>query len=911
MRQVVEQEPVAPSQIAAASPATSKLRIAASLRDLDTICLKCLEKDPARRYASAGALADDLQRWLDHEPILARPASTAERVRKWIRRRPAWAALTVTVAVSLAALGVGAALFTMQVMKARTAAERANRELARSLFIREWQEAEALVARDKAAGALTWFARAVRLHPEDTALATRLLALLSEHAFALPNSPSITNDAPIRTVALSPDDAQMVTADTAGHVRCWSVATGQELFTLPRLFNQPGAAFVPSPQAILVVDRSSATLWPKDGGSAPLHELSNLDLRTFALCANGQRLALGRLDGSTEVRDTAALQLLSQAGLGDDNNPNFLQLSRDGQLLLRSRRSELRVYQSESGRLLWRAQPELGPAAWFYANADFTGDNRQVVGFHMSGVEHGRLTRWPLDLPAETISGPLLLKTPRLSAPVQAESSGIILSRDSSRALVWTRSGLLNCYAVGSGARELEPVEHAGAVVSVAQAASGEFVATASERMAQFWQLSMRTPRLRVASTGTPVGDARFGPDGSWFAIGGADAVRIFNTTDGQLRRVLPIRGQVRDMLISSDGHRLIASSPEGGVIVWDPETGAVQSQLPPLPTLVSHLALSPDRRWLAATVGERAIVLLRDVESGRAVQPPLTNAAPVVNTQFSPDGRRLAVTATSGITEVWDLPSGPTGPEAPDRPYAVRRQHADRHEGVVWMAQFSQNGRWLLTASNDRTARVWDVESGKVLREFRHQKPVYHARFAPGERRILTGGADDAARLWSLEDGRPVGEPMPHPGAVWYGEFSQDGKLVLTGDDTGHARVWDASTGLPLNGWVTLGSDLKRLHLSPDGQLVLGASVDSAKLWRPLIASGPAPAWLPDLAEAVAGLRQLDDRALEPVAPGRLAELHGRLISHPGTDFYSRWARWFLVDRMQPDPPGFQYRLR
>ena len=186
--------------------------------------------------------------------------------------------------------------------------------------------------------------------------------------------------------------------------------------------------------------------------------------------------------------------------------------------------------------------------------------------------------------------------------------------------------------------------------------------------------------------------------------------------------------------------------------------------------------------------------------------------------------------------------------------------------------------------------------------------KPVYAARFGPGARQVLTGGADHTARLWNAVDGRPVGEPMLHPSAVWFGEFSSDGRFVLTGDDTGHARIWDARTGLPVNGWVKHGSGLKRLRLDPDGKQVLMASVDQGvRLWRPLLAPGPAPAWLPDLAEAVAGLRQLDHHTLEPIPPGTLAAVRSRLTSAPPADFYSRWANWFLVERMQPDPPAFR----
>src|SRR5262249_47695206 len=70
-------------------------------RDLETICLKCLEKDPCKRYSSAQAVADDLRRWLAHEPIQARPISRAERIARWARRNPAVASLIAVVAVGL------------------------------------------------------------------------------------------------------------------------------------------------------------------------------------------------------------------------------------------------------------------------------------------------------------------------------------------------------------------------------------------------------------------------------------------------------------------------------------------------------------------------------------------------------------------------------------------------------------------------------------------------------------------------------------------------------------------------------------------------------------------------------------------------------------------------------------------
>ena len=110
------------------------------------------------------------------------------------------------------------------------------------------------------------------------------------------------------------------------------------------------------------------------------------------------------------------------------------------------------------------------------------------------------------------------------------------------------------------------------------------------------------------------------------------------------------------------------------------------------------------------------------------------------------------------------------------------------------------------------------------------------------------------------------------------------------------------------MSGWVKNRPNLKRTHLSPDGRWALSAAEDgTVRVWPVLVAPLQALAWLPELAEAVAGRHLRDDGVPESVPPERWEALRASLSSLAGEDFYARWARWFLMERMQEHPAMFE----
>src|SRR5207247_390768 len=122
IRKVVEEEPTPPRALYTFVD-----------RDLETICLKCMEKEPGRRYDSANALAEDLERWERQEPILARPVTALERGRKWIRRNPRVAVLVVLLQMALV-LGLGGVLWQWgRAERSRQETQKANQSLTRTL----------------------------------------------------------------------------------------------------------------------------------------------------------------------------------------------------------------------------------------------------------------------------------------------------------------------------------------------------------------------------------------------------------------------------------------------------------------------------------------------------------------------------------------------------------------------------------------------------------------------------------------------------------------------------------------------------------------------------------------------------------------------------------------------------------
>ena len=199
-----------------------------------------------------------------------------------------------------------------------------------------------------------------------------------------------------------------------------------------------------------------------------------------------------------------------------------------------------------------------------------------------------------------------------------------------------------------------------------------------------------------------------------------------------------------------------------------------------------------------------------------------LMSDRPVRHAVFSPDDTRIVTASDDKTARLWDAITS--------APSAICLGH---RRGVVYAA-FSRDGTRIVTASDDATARLWDAATGVPLATCEgHQGGVVHAAFSPDGMYIVTASDDATARLWDATAGTPVATCVGHLGPVGHAAFSPDGMRIVTASVDKTTRVWDATTGAPLATCEGHQGGVMHAAFSPNGTRIVTASIDkTTRVW-------------------------------------------------------------------------------
>jgi WD40 repeat protein/serine/threonine protein kinase len=762
LKQVVEQEPVAPARLQPGVP-----------RDLNVICLKCLEKTPAKRYATAGELAQDLGRFRSGRPIHARPAGPGERAWRWCRHKPALAAFAFLAGLGLVAtvgLSVAFALYQRQanadLNEALARARQERRQADTQAALANLERALVLWEKGAADQALLLLASDLELaeradRPDLAASVRCLLDSWGRQCHSLQGY--LPHEADIRAVAFSPDGRWAVTGSAGGSARLWEVATGERRATLEHPGPVTAVAFGQGGKVLLTAGVRTARLWEASSGKALSPPLQH-----------------------PEPIHTAAF-------------------SPDGSQVLTSGRAA-RLWDSASGTYREFRCDDHGSVR----TAIFSPDGRRLAG----GSADGTVCLW------EASTGKRVFA---LAGHKQA-ALALAFSPDGSRLLSGGEDGRAILWDAVTGRRVGTPFKHSAAVAAVAFSTDGRSLATGSrDWKARLWPaaagLSGTPLELRHEA---PVTSLAFSPDGRTLLTGSRDGkARLWEVATGKLlAQPLPHQGEVFAVAFHPDGRTVLTAGQEPAARLW--RAARQDYHAFAHPKWDDALAFNPDRRYLAIG-GYGGFARLWDLTTGRPAGQPMPHDNDVKAVVFSHDGKFLVTAGADGAARFWDVP---TGRPRLSPPVFL---HRDRLGSLA----LSPDDKLLLAGGRGRVY-LWRVDTGERLAVLTgHSGPVSAVAFSPDGRTFLTGGEDFTARLWRTATRQPIGPPLRHLGQVWAVAFRPDGRVAVTGSGDKTVRFWDTATGRPHGAPLQQPWPVGCLAFSADGQLLLvGGSSYSSRLW-------------------------------------------------------------------------------
>lgn len=786
--QVLEKEPIPPKQLNQAVPV-----------DLETICLKCLSKDPRKRYESAAELGIELQRYLDGEPILARPVGHMERAWRWCRRKPLVAGLGLAALLLLVS---GTAVSTYFGVLAEVRAQQAEQNLYDAIL----REAEAVRrVRESGYRERVWsrLERAAEAKPADASfvrIRQEAVACLGDFVGTEPltiDDPGLSGSS-ARAVFL--DDDRLVVAAANGDLVIRSAADGTEIGSVGRSGQIVyWLAAIDEGKSLLTGDTTGLERWDQQA------------------------------EGGWKKRWTLFAQFAStrQFRVFDDDRK-----------IVFGRGADARIHDAEDGHLIatFSAQPQLRQVTSVAASPD--GMYLAAVGSNPSI----RIVIW-------SIKDNKLLQTidpPTTGLPV------IEFSADGQYVVLGSDQGFITYRTPDFSQWSLSRMD---TVSCVSFSPDGRYLLFPTiTGSVQLWNMATQRLSAALEHPGVMIGYGMtgFSPSGNRFFSAGGDRIRIWTMRGLPEKLVFAGQGQgIPSVTYHPFLPRLASASKDGSVVIWDTETGAEIDRIE-VGAPVQSVNFSPDGKSIAAgTWSPHAGAYLWSTQfpSDARLELPVGSLSDVNGVQFSQNGRHLAVTgngtilweleslesrkyprlgktqrftdlkrflafdptsqflaASSGVISVWDLQASPA--RNIDVPIALV-------SGWHNLA-FHPDQPVVFGVTPERNIESWNFQRNEQAQVLADTKPLqsFHLALSPTSRLIAVDATSTGASLFDIDTGDLLFRLGQESAPIWSLAWSPDGRRLALGMSDGGVVQWNIAE---------IVDELDRNGFAPDLNLAFG----------------------------------------------------------------------------------------
>ena len=393
-------------------------------------------------------------------------------------------------------------------------------------------------------------------------------------------------------------------------------------------------------------------------------------------------------------------------------------------------------------------------------------------------------------------------------------------------------------------------LQHESGVESVAFSLDGTTLATGSnDNLIHLWDVATGDRLSTLTGHEDGIVSVSFSPDRKRLLSSSVDqTVRLWDAGTGQTlivfrpsddedpnvskvarlisdsRSILMVStdGPVSNPHFAQNGSSVIATSGNS-IRSWDSLTGAELKVLVDDIEGHSHLALSPDGRALAVHMADES-VSVRSALSGRVLITLKGHAGPITTLRFSPDSRSVMTGSNDGTAKVWDLHTGKT-------------LRTFNHSGEVHDVAYSRDGKTIATGGSDDTVKLWQVGEGHLLATLKgHRDQIHALTFSQDGRRIASGGADGTAKIWNVPVGESRGVLRGHSKPVETVVFAPDGQTLLSTSGDKTSRLWSVDQerqrmSLPDSGSLTYSSQ-GSVAFSPQGKEIAIGGEKAIRIW-------------------------------------------------------------------------------